>query len=374
MPLRRSHAKSHHGCTQCKKRRIKCDETRPCCGSCQKKYLSCTFNSYHPERLRLWGSAETGPGQENGSAAILPLGKLELLHHWHTAIALSLSQNEALIEVFQTHVPRKGLTHPFLMHSILAISALHLSRGSSDSHAQRYTEIAIQHHSLALSLCAPLLSNVTSTNCHAVFACSVLITSFSFAYQGLNTMFESMSVNEVIEVFKLVRGSASIVEKARPWIEQGDLRLLLNFTRCAKQSQRPKQVHQVYAQIKALLEQQADDGQSQCQSGARAVVLSSIKHLLDAFDAFIASENQMTILAWPAMIDSQYLDLVLKKEPRSLVTLAHYGALLHVMAKAWWMEGWGKILVNLTAEHLDKSVQSAIAWPLAVINNGGSGE
>jgi hypothetical protein len=99
-----------------------------------------------------------------------------------------------------------------------------------------------------------------------------------------------------------------------------------------------------------------------------------MKHLLHVFDACVASENQSPILAWPAIVDSEYLDLVLVKEPRSLVTLAHYGALLHVMDKAWWMEGWGKILVNLAAENLDESVQSEISWPLAVIDNGGFGE
>jgi hypothetical protein len=125
----------------------------------------------------------------------------------------------------------------------------------------------------------------------------------------------------------------------------------------------------VHARLEALIEQHADGGHSQLQSGVRAVVLRSIQRLLDVFDSCIASENQSTILAWPAIIDSEYLDLMLQKEPGSLVTLAHYGAVLHVMTKAWWMEGWGKFLVNLAAEYLDGSVQSAIVWPLAVINN-----
>ena len=374
MPLRRSHGKSHHGCTQCKQRRIKCDETRPCCGSCRKKYIPCTFNSYHPQDLRLWGFSATDPGRENGSTANLPLGDLELLHHWHTAIALSLAQNEVLVDVFQTHVPHKGLTYPFLMHSILAISALHLSLESSDSRRQKYTEIAIRHHSLALSLCAPILSHITPANCHALFACSLLIASFSFGYQGLNITLRSMSLSEMIGVFMLLRGTASIVETARPWIEQGDLKPLLKFTRGAQQSQTSKQVNEVHAQLKALLEPQANDGQSKCQSGIPAVVQKSIKQLLDVFDSCVANENPRTILAWPTVIESEYLDLVLKKEPMSLVTLAYYGALLHVMVKAWWMEGWGKTMVNLAEGCLDMSLQSAIAWPLAVINNGGSGE
>lgn len=369
MPLRRSHAKSHHGCTQCKERRIKCDETRPSCGSCQKKRLPCKFNSHHAGQLRLRGSAVSDPGPELGSAARLPLQELELLHHWHTETSLSLAQNNALGGVLQTQVPREGLTHPFLMHSILAISALHLSQQCPESHRQTYTENALRHHSLALALCAPHLSNVTPENCHALFACSLLIATFSFASQGLFKIVGPMSVNQVAEVFKLVRGTASIVEKARPWIEQGDMRLLLKFTRCAQQKPRSRHTHEVHARLEALIEQHADGGHSHLPSGRQAVVLRSMERLLAVFDACIASENQATILAWPTLIHLEYLDLMLQKEPRTLVTLAYYGAVLHIMTKAWWMEGWGRFLIHVAAESLDGSVRPAIAWPLAVINN-----
>jgi hypothetical protein len=55
-------------------------------------------------------------------------------------------------------------------------------------------------------------------------------------------------------------------------------------------------------------------------------------------------------------------------EPWCLITLAHYGAALHILTSAWWMEGWGKFLVNVAAVHLDDSARSAIAWPLVVVN------
>lgn len=364
MPLRRSHAKSHHGCTQCKERRIKCDENRPHCGSCQKKSLLCSLNTHlgHPHNQGV-------PTRETGNAARLPLGELELFHHWHTATASSLAQNEALSRVFQTHAPRKGLTYPFLMHAILGISALHLSHEVPDYRRRIYTEIATQHHSLALSLCTPLLSKVTPENCDALFACSLLIASFNFASRSLSLHFAPMGVSEVIEVFKLVRGTASIVEKARPWIEQGDMRLLLKFTRCAQQIPKSKHSNEVHTQLEILIGQHEDAVTSTSEIGARAAVLRSTKHLLDVFDSCVASDNQSTILAWPAIVDLEFMDLLLEAEPGSLVTLAHYGAVLHVMTRAWWMEGWGKFLVNLVADCLDASVQSAIAWPLAVVND-----
>jgi hypothetical protein len=255
------------------------------------------------------------------------------------------------------------------MHAILGISALHLSHQVSDIHRQIHTGVAIQYHSLAMSLCTPLLTNVTAENCDALFACSLLIASFTFASRTLNSGFTPMGLVEVIEVFTLVRGTASIVEKARSWIEQGDMRLLLKFTRCAQQIPKSKNSHEVHTQLEALIGDYEDIETYSFQSAAQAIVLDSIKHLLDVFDSCIASENQSTILAWPAIVDSEFLDLLSQKEDGSLVALAYYGAVLHVMTKAWWMEGWGKFLVILAADCLDEHAQSAIAWPLGVIEN-----
>lgn len=368
MPLRRSHTKSHHGCSNCKQRRIKCDETRPSCGSCRKKGLSCSFNNSqgHPRPQNLDEHAQR-PGNEGTS--VLPLGELELLHHWHTVTAPSLAQNEILNEGLQTHVPREGLSHPFLMHGILAISALHLSQQFSGSRREIYTETAMRHHSWALSLCVPLLSNVTPENCQSLYACSILIATFSFASQGLSIYRPSMHISEVIKIFRLVRGTASIVEQARSWIEQSDMRILLALIRYAQRTPGSRHVHTVHTQLETLLNQQEDERQfPQLPGSSKAVIIRSTRHLLDVFDSCIDSDNQATILAWPAVMDSEFLDLMQQREPWALVTLAYYGAVLHLTTRAWWIEGWGKFLVNLGAGYLDDHTRSAIAWPIAVVN------
>jgi hypothetical protein len=146
------------------------------------------------------------------------------------------------------------------------------------------------------------------------------------------------------------------------------MRLLLKFTRCAQQIPKSKHSYEVHAHLGVLFQQHEDEATLMSESGARPAVLEAIKHLQDVFDSCIASDNQSSILAWPAIVDSGFLDLLLKAERGSLVTLAHYGAVIHVMTKAWWMEGWGKFLVNLAARCLDESSRSAIAWPLAVID------
>ncbi|KOC14470.1 hypothetical protein AFLA70_5g008200 [Aspergillus flavus AF70] len=43
MAIRRAHRKSRHGCTNCKQRRVKCDETRPYCQNCTRRNNTCVY-------------------------------------------------------------------------------------------------------------------------------------------------------------------------------------------------------------------------------------------------------------------------------------------------------------------------------------------
>jgi hypothetical protein len=42
---RKGHTKSRRGCFTCKKRKIKCQETRPMCGNCEKAGMTCEYPS-----------------------------------------------------------------------------------------------------------------------------------------------------------------------------------------------------------------------------------------------------------------------------------------------------------------------------------------
>lgn len=65
-----------------------------------------------------------------------------------------------------------------------------------------------------------------------------------------------MHMGEDMEFFKLVRGIASIVERARPWIERGDMRPLLEFATCERRASCSNEVH---SRLESLITQQAGD-------------------------------------------------------------------------------------------------------------------
>ncbi|RHZ58054.1 hypothetical protein CDV55_106028 [Aspergillus turcosus] len=348
MPSRRSHSKSHHGCTQCKQRQIKCDEARPICGSCSRKQLPCEFQSFAPQTSPHQSIADIN--LERPGSSVLPLLDLELLHHWHTATATSLADAKPLQEVIRTAMPQEGLANPFLMHSVLAVSALHRAL----SHGQMYAEAAMTHHSRSLALCTPLLNNITRQNCHALFASSCLVPIFVFASRSPGKTPRVQSLIQVVEAFRLIRGAASVVNQARSWIEEGPLHPLLRVG----QFQRPiEPAAQRYALALYTRLQSLDLNLPQAGPDTNSVPFTptqngSIKNLLDLLHLYLRSGDSRAIMAWPVVVDPSYFDCLLRKERIALLALAFYGSSLKILSGHWWLEGWGEFLLKLAGDYL----------------------
>ncbi|KNG84819.1 C6 zinc finger domain protein [Aspergillus nomiae NRRL 13137] len=365
MPSRRSHTKSHHGCTQCKQRRIKCDEARPSCGSCRRKQTVCSFVSQAPlplNPLRQYPPQSNSPSPGLHSAAAnptIPLLELELLHHWHTTTAASLAHSPAIQVLFRITVPDVALSYPFLMHSLLAVSALHIGHKCPAERRRKYTEAAIRHNDLSLSLCTPLLSNVTPENCHALFAFSCLVVIFAYAAEHPPSSLDTLGVADVVKVFKLVRGAGSIVGQARPWIQQGEMRQLLNAGRNLRQPATTKYAHELYARLQETIAQHATHLMNDRKVGP--VLSSSLENLRDVFRRCTTLEDPGALMAWPVLVDADYLDLLLQGEPTAFVILGHYGVALELLKDEWWLDGWGELLVNLALKHLG----TAGEWKMA---------
>ncbi|QRD87522.1 hypothetical protein F9C07_505 [Aspergillus flavus] len=70
MAIRRAHRKSRHGCTNCKQRRVKCDETRPYCQNCTRRNNTCVYVT--PVRVLSEPIASAEAGTSIGCLPIKP--------------------------------------------------------------------------------------------------------------------------------------------------------------------------------------------------------------------------------------------------------------------------------------------------------------
>ncbi|KAH8823585.1 hypothetical protein DL96DRAFT_1559411 [Flagelloscypha sp. PMI_526] len=111
----------------------------PNCENCKKRRIECDWPQVYIDQQGL------------------SMYDLELIHHFTTTTAVSLLdihgiESPQVLGIYQRNAPRLALAHPFLMHSLLAVSALHLhwlNRKGSASTAGLYYALSCYHRTHA---------------------------------------------------------------------------------------------------------------------------------------------------------------------------------------------------------------------------------
>ncbi|KAK4454991.1 hypothetical protein QBC34DRAFT_289273 [Podospora aff. communis PSN243] len=110
---RRGHTKSRRGCFNCKRRRIKCQETRPACGHCTKTGLKCEYPAI--------------PLVVHQPQHQIPLFSLQDMRFFQHFLMQCYPHHPLGAEHLWTHeIPCLSQKYDYLMHSILGYSASQL--------------------------------------------------------------------------------------------------------------------------------------------------------------------------------------------------------------------------------------------------------
>ncbi|KAH1350716.1 hypothetical protein KXV81_007808 [Aspergillus fumigatus] len=177
---RRPHKKSRAGCLTCKRRRVKCDETRPFCRRCEKLGAPCSYGG-SPRSQDLQKTNEP-----DGTVCSLSLKSLESMvsrvlatdsdcfdiSTWKTAndtrpVTIVAFQhftkystdtvgNPFIRQVMKSDMIRVAFGCPHLMYTILGVGSLHLNRIRPQDPTWRLAEVyfwqqAIKAYQAALS-------------------------------------------------------------------------------------------------------------------------------------------------------------------------------------------------------------------------------
>ena len=260
---------------------------------------------------------------------------------------------------------KHALTTPYLMHQILAASALHLSTKITDSR-DRYRELALGLQSRALSLfneSNPVLE-VTPTNCVHMFLFSSLV--------GVHLLCDTLqysrhSLGEFIDNFthclKVNRGVLAVIDQGWHMLGETELAPRLRISR--------------------ILMRATDASGSECDAleslvnsaevtpSSRKAYLEAVLHLQRVFDAErAASGNRIRtslVFAWPALLSPDYVNLLHQRQAEALVILAHYAVLLH-RGRHWWLIGeGGQFLLESICESLGSRWQKWLELPKAAL-------
>jgi hypothetical protein len=383
---RRSHKKSKTGCSECKARHVKCDESRPSCINCQTADFPCSFSSErgitatapYSSSLPSKTSASpaflnTGDRSDRGSkiyaqpsnTPAVNMDHLNLFYHFQTETVVSLGSRMADLESSNQMVIRCGLSTPYLMHEMLAIAATHLSimqPAKEDFHRRQATEL----QQSALSHFNNSSTEVTSTNCIPMFLFSsflgihLLCDTLRFRDGNLGTF-----LNRFTQYLNLHRGVRSITNSSWHLLQQSELASWLKASEAMTAV--PDGHGNELSRLRSFIRS------SDITESSREVYEEAVKHLQLLFDSHRRiqdlKDSAQLVFAWPVIVSAAYSDLLSQKRTVALIILAHYAVLLHAHRGLWLIGDGGEFLIRSISGSLGHLWADWLEWPLSILES-----
>lgn len=301
-------------------------------------------------------------------ASNLNILDLELLHNYSTSTCFTLHSDPMVKTLWRINVPQLGFSYDFVMHSLLAISALHLAHYTPRK-KDFYLSQAMHHHQTGLQKATSVLPHVTDENCSALYIFTALTCIFSIASrQNLGDLIlgDEGGVTEVV----LFRGTRSIIQSSQHALKSGVLGpMFIGGSRRdqlrEEQVTDPPQEEDYLNELQRLMNSTTTDPASlpiytEAIDDLRksfAVIYKKASHTYQSTDIFI----------WLFRLSDEYLQRLRQRTQESLVIFAHFCVVPKRLESNWWIEGWSTHLMTRIYAMLDGEHRLWIRWPIEEI-------
>lgn len=317
--------------------------------------------------------------------------EMEALHHFTTITALTLGDQAYHQRVWQTVIPKLAFAHEFLMHGILAITALHMANLRPTEH-NSLSVMAANHQDLGLQGFRSELDNIGPHNCDALFAFSILIIFYIPASAGTminNDKISSSFLNEhlfgaILDWVRLIRGIQHVADRGREWLEHGPMEPLTVHSEWRREMEPSDERSITEDQYLASLDQLwvGTAKYSEQEREEAKLYDRALKALRQAFARMSIAESTADLCAWctntksvpniprlialfiwPLQMENEFFALLEQKQPIALVILAHYAVVLKRMHTLWWLKAAPVKMVTSIAALLPTKYYVWIDWP-----------
>ncbi|KAJ0133003.1 Aspercryptin biosynthesis cluster-specific transcription regulator atnN [Fusarium oxysporum f. sp. albedinis] len=391
---RRPHKKSRTGCNDCRKRR--CDEKRPACTACVRRDHQCVYPSTGIATPSLTPSSDhstpasalqtdeasltsslsvprivEGYEHSPSSATTFVLDDLALLHHWTVSTSLDIVKSSGGDHYWQRVFPQIAFQHAFVMHGILSLAALHLAyRQPADS--RRLICIAAYHHNIALQGFRQGINQMSDDNSDALFVCSSLNILYVLAIFG--PLCDDSSADRKSRILgagwiPAIRGVDAVLYPVYERVRRGPLSSLTDIGNWDKLDPNQQSVvgDDHFRSIQEVWRRSSD-----------AHIYDQALYLLRKCNAYMRQFETMSSEAraqwgynqawsapyiWLHTTPKEYLELLQQRQPPALLIFAYFGTLAYALDEYWFMEGWGRNMVDVTDELLGAYWDRWMKWP-----------
>lgn len=319
-------------------------------------------------------SNDTAPAADTESW----LQDLELMHHYsHRTSRTKLGANVRLQHVWQEHIPKEAAKHAFLMHGVLALSALHIAL-SRPTQAAKYASLCDKHQASALASYRQILTHITDEVVDALFALSTILSISSLARGTLRASqmegHQYISVDSICELLYLTRGVREVKETTGDRVLKGPFAIVLfghDVSADIQVTMSPR-IMGVFRELERMVHDQC------IETAQRKHCSEAVTHLYSVYHAMIAKYSlgdleMGHVWRWTAMLSYDFIKMVQAEYPPALIITAHFAVASMMLREMWFVSNWGKLALDGIRIALRGQLEKYMAWPEEQIASDNAG-
>lgn len=285
---------------------------------------------------------------ESGNLNMLDL---RLMFHYTSQVASTITgAGISDTNIWNYDIPMLAFDHPFLMHSILAFSATHLSRTEKG-----LDQCVTYHRGDALRLLREAVLDINSDNTDALVASALILIMDSLANASFPSSTSPKSLPASAWIFH-VKGAATILTAVWPLTETsrfykfisvdlGDLGDIINQKVHLNKETLTDKTDKFLTDLKCHDSDIADLFPVSIDSP----YLITLAYLNKLHNERYKSDFILRIFAFPALLDKQFLLLLMSGDIKAMRIMRSYYKLLRSFTtemkdKVWFLEGVSNIL------------------------------
>ncbi|KAI1260041.1 hypothetical protein F5Y18DRAFT_407246 [Xylariaceae sp. FL1019] len=360
---RKPHTKTRTGCVECKRRHLKCDETRPICHKCNFSNRQCEYRLPAPTTRANSIGSHHSPGRpgdaEPGASSLVNADHVELFHLFVTETCSVIAPNETQLGIYRSFAIPRLFKAQFLLDEVIALSACHMSTKRPER-ATFYCNMASNLQASALAGYREMLTRINSSNCM-----EVLIFSFHLGLHAFWQIFNPVEndfglfLDRLAGCIRLLRGVNMVILGWWDTLIETEAREMVFEQEKPTKLDLPSRGE--CAGLRDML------NQADLSPSSIAVCQQSLDNLQKYFNyehtLRVPPHSTYMIFTWLIQSTEGFVDLLDQRRPEALILLAYYGVLLHGRMQCWVIRDAGFRLIDHIHRYLGKRWDQWLAWP-----------
>ncbi|KAK2597387.1 hypothetical protein QQS21_006011 [Conoideocrella luteorostrata] len=365
-----------------------CNEGKPVCDNCRRLGTDCVYDRVLPLQTPVISMAPFRPksAEARVAAAIsrniddshLPdppeskerrILETRLMYQYATSTGSTIAIDDKSRGMYVDLVPRVALTSDALLYCMYSLAALQcrvvgdlVGLVGRDTH-RRYLSMGLREHNAAIA-------TINTESADAICLTSALLRVCAFILlqdrvrEPYRPPVEWLMMNASSKA--IVRAASELPDGKGSSVAArmlGHSPLVSNVQKRFDPAQRRGLEH--------LLEHdEVRDAREAWDSDSREAYETTLSYLGGAIEAAREGDRHdglRRLIIFPMLVQGRFIEMVQEREPRAIVFLAYYFALLALHKDRWWIGEAGALEVRAMAAHSTGHWRSLLQWPLTVV-------